>query len=405
MKKILIVGGGASGIMAALEVKDETNYVAIYEKKERIGKKLLSTGNGRCNFTNAFMGKDFYYCDNPDFVEDILNEFGHNDLLKYFHSLGLLYKEKNGYFYPVSDQASSVLDCLRFNLKEKEIDIHTETEVTKIVSFSSGYKVFTGQGSAYFDKVIVSCGGMAGLSKNETSNGYKLLKELGHTQTKLYPSLTKLYCEGLNFKALAGVKSECRLSLLNNDSLQMEAEGEVLFADYGLSGIVTFQISHRAAELLDNGGRVTCRLDLLPGITSDDFVSFLNEKYLLHCEDTLEEFMAGIHNKKLCTEILKSMGLSLNSMVKNLDKTYLIKCFMKLKVLEVKVLKSGDFLNSQVTGGGIKTSEVTKNLESKLCPGLFITGELLDVDGLCGGYNLQWAFSTGILAGRAARKE
>ena len=404
MKKILVIGGGASGITAALEAKDENNYVAIYEKKDRIGKKLLSTGNGRCNFTNANMGKDFYYCDNPDFVEDILNEFGHRDLVLYFYSLGLLSKERNGYFYPVSDQASSVLDCLRFNLKEKEIDVHTDTEVTEIVPFSSGYKVFAGQKSTYFDKVIVSCGGMAGLSK-ETCNGYKLLKNLGHSQTKLYPSLTRLYCEGLNFKALAGVKSECRLSLLHDASLEMEADGEVLFADYGISGIVTFQISHRASVLLDKGGKVNCRLDLLPGISSDEFAIFLTEKYLLHGEDSLEEFMAGIHNKKLCTEIVKSVGLSLNAAIKDLEKSDLIKCFLKLKALEVKVVKIGDFSNAQVTGGGIQTSEVTKNLESKLCPGLFITGELLDVDGLCGGYNLQWAFSTGILAGRAARNE
>ncbi len=402
MKKILVIGGGASGIMAALEAKDENNYVAVYEKKDRIGKKLLSTGNGRCNFTNAFMGKDHYYCDNPDFVEDILNEFGQRDLLLYFYSLGLLSKERNGYFYPVSEQASSVLDCLRFNLKEKEIDIHTDTEVTKIVSFSSGYKIFTGNSSTYFDRVIVSTGGMAGLSK-ETCNGYKLLEELGHHTTKLYPALTRLYCDGLNFKALSGVKSECRLSLLYNDSLEMEADGEVLFADYGISGIVTFQISHKAAKLLDGGGKVSCLIDLLPGISSDDFVNFLNEKYLLHDEDSLEEFMAGIHNKKLCMEIVKSFGLNPNVTIKDLDKSALINCFMKLKALEVNVSRVGDFSNAQVTGGGIKTSYVTKNLESKLCHGLFITGELLDVDGLCGGYNLQWAFSTGVIAGRAAR--
>lgn len=403
MNSIAIIGGGASGVVAALEAANNGCKVTIFEKKDKLLKKLLVTGNGRCNFTNKDMSEDFYYCDDPEFIKSVYSKFGHKDLLNYFTGLGLLIKEKNGYFYPASEQASSVYDLLLYALKEHNIEIKTETNVNSIDIKKDKYLLSFDQGaSRSFDKVIVSCGGKAGLTKNEEANGYDLLKVLGHKITRLYPSLTRIKCDGKFFKNISGVRSDCTMTVFSGENLIMAQSGEVLFTDEGISGIVTFQLSHCVAELLDKKNSVFINIDLLPGITEEALKNFVISKQLLHGELTLEEFFAGFHNRKLNYEILKRCDADLNAKIKEFDSESLFELVLSYKFFGVNAKEVSGFANAQVTGGGIPTGEVTEYLESRYNKDLFITGELLDVDGLCGGYNLQWAFSTGIIAGRKA---
>lgn len=405
MRRIGIVGGGASGIVAAIEAANNGANVVVFEKKDRIGKKILVTGNGRCNFSNLNMSKDFYYTDDDSFVEKVLNSFGNEELISYFTAMGLLIRDKNKYLYPACEQASAVLDLLRCELKEKNVEIITDAEVVSISKKEDEFVVKTADNSKYyFDFCILATGGMAGLSKNEKCNGYDLAKKMGHSVSKLYPSLTQINCEGLNFKSVSGVKSECILYVFGNEELQMSQSGEVLFTDSGISGIVSFQVSHLVAECLDAGIDIDIVLDLLPGFTKENIESFITSKILLHSDLTLEEFFVGFLNKKLNIEIIKLSGLKPSMKVCNVDKQAIINAVLLMKELPVRAISVNGFDKAQVTGGGIPTNEVDCSFASQKCNGLYITGELINVDGVCGGYNLQWAFSSGIIAGRAASK-
>ncbi len=403
MKKIGIVGGGASGIMAAITAAENGASVVLFERKDKIGKKILVTGNGRCNFSNANLSEGCYYTDDSLFVKNVLNRFDNDDLCSFFKGLGMLIKDKNGYFYPACEQASTVLDVLRFALKEEGVKEVTDAYVTDIKKNGDEYIVVTENGEKYsFDNVILSTGGKAGIGKKEYANGYDLLKSLGHSVTKLYPALTQIKCSGYNFKAVAGVRSDCTLSVYENKEQIMAQAGEILFTDYGISGIVSFQISHCVAKLLDGNSKISLVIDMLPGIEKDTLSQFVMSKKLLHENLTVSEFFTGFLNKKLNNELIKDLKLNPNELIKNIDSDYLIKVFSVMKCFVVYPTGVNDFDQAQVTGGGIPTSELTCDLESKFNKGLYITGELIDVDGICGGYNLQWAFSTGRIAGKYA---
>lgn len=405
MIKIGIIGGGASGIMAAIKAANEGALVTILERKESIGKKLLVTGNGRCNFTNKNMSSSCYYTDDVEFVTNTLDKFSKDDLLSFFKLAGVLCKEKNGYYYPASEQASTILDALKNELSEREVKIVTGCDVVNIEKLTSCFKVTDSDNNTYyFDKLIVSTGGKAGLSKNERANGYSLLKTLGVNSTKTCPALTSLTCKGFDFKKISGVRSECCVTLYENESEIMKDYGEVLFNDTGISGIVTFQLSHAALEGVNQGKNVTVWLDLLPGLDADSLKAFINAKVLLHPEQNLNDFISGFHNKKLCLELLNVFGLDKDIKVCNIAFEKICDCILALKNLKFEVSREASYDKAQVTGGGILLSEISSSFEVKSVKGLYVTGELLNVDGLCGGYNLQWAFSSGYIAGENAAK-
>ena len=305
MKKVGIIGGGAAGLIAALHAKKNGADVTVFERKDRIGKKILVTGNGRCNFTNAYMKPECYYTDDTSFVGRVLDNFSSADLCMFFTGLGLLIKNKNGYFYPACEQASAVLDVLRNAIDETDISVKTDCFVIGVKALDSGYSVITESGETYsFDSVIMACGGKSGLPAKENANGYDMLKTLDHTVTKLYPALTQIKCEGANFKALSGVRDDCELYLFKDEELIMKQVGEVLFTDYGLSGIVSFQVSHCVAECLDKKSDVSIVLNLLPGFEREDLKNFVMSKLLLHENQSVENFFTGFLNKKLNVEII-----------------------------------------------------------------------------------------------------
>ena len=403
MKKVGIIGGGARGLTAALYAHKNGASVTVFERKDRVGKKILVTGNGRCNFTNEYMKAECYYTDDKDFVERILSLYSKDDLCLFFTGLGLLIKEKNGYYYPACEQASAVLDVIRSALDETDVEIITDSLVTEVNKSKSGFSVKTESGETYsFDSIILATGGKAGIGTKEQANGYDLLKSLGHKVSKLYPALTQIKCEGLNFKGLAGVRSDCELYLFSDENLIMKQTGEVLFTENGLSGIVSFQLSHCVAELLDNKKDARILMNLLPGFDEENLKNFVISKILLHENIAIENFFTGFLNKKLNVEIIKRNGLKPSGKVSDYDRDKIINAVLSMQEVLVKAVGVNGFDKAQVTGGGVPTAELSDTLESKICEGLYITGELMDVDGICGGYNLQWAFSTGAIAGKNA---
>ncbi|MCR5278814.1 MAG: aminoacetone oxidase family FAD-binding enzyme [Lachnospiraceae bacterium] len=406
MKTVGIVGGGASGMMAAIVAAKNGAKVTILEKNDRVGKKILSTGNGRCNFSNLSLSENYYYTDDDGFLKKALNKFNNQDLIFFFTELGLLIKDKNGYLYPACEQASTVLDLLRLALSSRKVEVKTDAKVVSAAKKGNKFKVKTADGSEYeFDSLILSAGGLAGLPEKEKANGYDLCKAFDLKVTKLYPALTQLHCEGMNFKAVSGVKSDCELFLFVNDELVMKQGGEVLFTDYGISGIVSMQVSHYAAECLDAGSKVSVVLDLLPGFDEEALRGFIIPKLLLDEDKTAEEFFTGLLNKKLNTEIIKLNGLKPSEKIGNYSQEEIIKAVLSVKELMLNVTATNGFESAQVTGGGVVTSELSEDLESIDNKGLYVTGELVNVDGICGGYNLQWAFTSGYIAGTAASNE
>lgn len=399
---VAVVGGGASGIMAALQASKSGCAVTIFEKNDRIGKKILATGNGRCNFSNANMSADYYYADNSEFVSAVFDKYTNNDLFFFFKELGLLIKEKNGYYYPYSENASSVLDVLRNALEELEVNIITDACVSNVAKESDHFIISLSDGKIFnFDKVILATGGKAGLSPKDKYNGYDLLRSLNVSISDIFPALTQIKCDELNFKSLAGVRSDCDLAVLKDNEIFFKQAGEILFTDYGISGIVTFQVSHCVGELLNNKDDVSLSLDLLPQISEGDLLQFIHQKSLLHPDSTLIDFLTGIHNKKINFEVIKLAGFRSMDIVSALNTKDLLNIVRIYKHMSCRPIALNGFDKAQVTAGGVYTSELSDSMEVKNVKGLYITGELINVDGLCGGYNLQWAFSTGNIAGSA----
>lgn len=405
MKNVAVIGAGASGMMAAITAAGNKCNVTLFEKNDRVGKKILSTGNGKCNFTNALLGVDKYYCDDIDKVSLALSKFGNNDLISFFQRLGMLVKEKNGYYYPLSEQASTVLDVLRAEIDYLNIKTITGEEVISIDPNKYGFTLRTSANTNYkFDKVIVAGGGKSGLGKNESNCCYDILKSLGHSIRPLLPALTqiKASADKVSFPALKGVRVESVLSVLDEDEIITKSSGELLFTENGISGIVSFQLSHLIGLYELTKKTVAIEIDFMPGIDKADLEAFFCSKKLLSESSDLQSFMIGILNKKLNVELIKYCGLSPSMPINNMKEEDYNRIIDAIKHFRINCNGVNDFSSSQVTAGGIPLEELDDNFQSRIIKGLYIVGELTDVDGLCGGYNLQWAFTSGHIAGENA---
>ena len=386
---ILIIGGGASGMMAALTAsRDPSNRVLLAERQARLGRKLLATGNGRCNLTNQNMDLRHYYGENKDFCAYALKHFDPKATLAFFRSLGLLtVTEPSGRVYPYSDSANSVLDVLRLPLEQREnVELLTGREILSLRRRGGTFVAGTEAGELTADRVIVCAGGLAGSKLGGTEMGYKLLASLGHSRTRLYPSLVQLKTETGLVRSLKGVRCE---ALVKYGSLVKR--GELQFTDYGVSGPVIFELSRGAL-----GGEL--EIDFLPDLKEGEVLELLESRCKTMPELKAEDLLTGIVHNRLGRTLLRACGISLEQpcrSVYSLDRVANI-----CKSLTLTVLGTTGMDQAQVTAGGIRTEEFDpETLESRLCPGLYAAGEVLDIDGDCGGYNLQWAWSSGRLAG------
>ena len=398
MNQVVIIGGGASGLMAALTAAENPeNRVILLERQQRIGRKLLATGNGRCNLTNTGAAPANYHGEQAAFAVPALEKFTPWDTLDFFHGLGLLtVEEYGGRVYPLSNAANSVLDVLRFALEKAGVELRCACSARQIWRQGTGYAVLTDAGTLEADRLIVACGGAAGAKLGGVMDGYELLKPLGHKRTALRPSLTQIQTEPDYPRALKGVRAQAHVRLTAGEELLGESRGELQFTETGVSGPAAFDLSRLAAA---NGDGLTLHADFLP-VGADAFALLCARRETFPDQPASELFTGMLHNR-LGRMLVRYAGLEASRPLGSLTDKELRRAARACTDFTLSVTGTEGFDNAQVTAGGIRTAGFNpETLESWFMPGLFVCGELLDVDGDCGGYNLQWAWASGRLAGR-----
>ncbi|MBS7008048.1 NAD(P)/FAD-dependent oxidoreductase [Anaerostipes sp.] len=395
---VIIAGGGASGMTAAITAAHRGCSVLVLERMDKLGKKILATGNGRCNLTNSFLDQDCYRGEKPGFPYSMLEEFGAEQTLDFFQSMGMLASDVEGYYYPASMQAATVVDTLAGRMKSLGIDVKTGAEVEEIKKVRETFHVKCGKDRYQGRNIILAAGGMAQEKLGSNGSGYRLAKSLGHTVTDLFPALVALESSEPFFKHLAGVRNVCSLSVYVNGQKTVSQEGEVQFTKYGISGIPVFQVSRYAIDALRKKKKVEVILNLMPEqITLKEMMDYFRK---VGSYKTAEEFLWGFMNKKLAFTVLSRLKIHPETSVKDLGQKEMRQIRTMIQKFTVPVSGYKGFDMAQVTAGGVSVREVVEGtLESKIHRGLYFTGEILDVDGTCGGYNLQWAFTSGYIAG------
>lgn len=408
-RKVAVVGGGAAGMMAAVQAAYAGARVTVYERNDRVGKKILSTGNGKCNFSNEDMRAACYYGSGAGYVDGFYKQFGVAETKTFFRELGMRIKDRNGYLYPASEQATTVLDVLRYEMERLGIEICAGCRVTGIDGPGNpGYRLMLEtETAAYkkrtYDAVILACGGRAAPKTGSDGTGLAMAKRLGHRIVPTVPALTALRCGETFWKQVAGVRCEARLMLYIDGNGVSSVQGELQLTDYGISGIPVFQFSRIAAYALQEGRTVTVKIDLMPDPgAADTQEAFWAQRWERQKGQSMEQFVTGTVNKKVGLLLLKLAGIRETETVCEIEGARRRKLEQLFHAFEVTVKGTNSFEQAQVCAGGVDFAEVTDRLESVRRPGLFFAGEILDIDGICGGYNLQWAWSSGAVAGRAA---
>lgn len=397
--KVLVIGGGASGMMAALTAaEDPANQVILLERQSRVGRKLLATGNGRCNLSNLHADVSHYHGNAPEFAKHALSFFPVEDTLAFFRTLGLLtVTEPSGKVYPFSDQANSVVDVLRFALEQRGVDVRCGCEVLTLGKKARGYQAKTETESFYGDKLILACGGAAGGKLGGTDWGYKLLRSMGHSVTDLRPSLVQIKTDTTLTRGLKGIRADARITLKRNGQIAAQNTGEVQFTDFGISGPAIFELSRQ----MESGGEQVLLLDLLQPWPEAELRQILSARQQEFAQLPGEELLTGILHNRLGKVVLRCSGTNIPPSIKDYAAADLDRIVKTAKYFPMTVTGVMGLEQAQVTAGGVLTSEFRPDtMESRIHPGLFATGEVLDIDGDCGGYNLQWAWSSGRLAGK-----
>lgn len=398
---IAVIGAGAAGMMAAITAASGGGRVVIYEKNERVGKKLLATGNGKCNLSNMDMDITHYYTGHPELAGRILSQFTVLDTIAFFNHIGMIIREKNGYLYPFSEQASTVLDILRLRLEDLSVKVHCKCEITSVERVTGGkLMVRAGDCGGTYDSVIVACGSRASLKKAEGFSGYHLAAAMGHGFVPVVPALVQLRCREEFLKALAGVRCQALLTLMTDGISGQQERGELQFTEYGISGIPVFQFSRQAAYALLEKRTVAVNVDFFPDHDETAYAEFIGERYRSGADKTLADFLLGMTNKKINQIMIRLNGCKGTDVVSSLSAPKVEQILWNYKKLRLQITAVNSFEHAQVCAGGIPLHELSDNLESLLVPHLYFVGEMLDVDGRCGGYNLQWAWSSGFVAGR-----
>ena len=396
-QQIIIIGAGASGLAAGITAAREGASVTIMEHTARPGKKLLSTGNGKCNITNLQFPKDVYRGNQPDFVFPALHTVTVSQTMDFFKDLGIVLTERNGYVYPNSGQASTVLEAMLFELEHLGVRIVTECPVKEI---KKDLTVITDHGKQRYDRIILAAGSMAAPKTGSDGSGYSLARKLGHHIIEPLPALVQLRCKEKWYKQAAGVRTDALVTLKIDGKTTSSDRGELQITDYGISGIPVFQISRYAARALAEGKHAAAQLDFLPEFSPTDLEQLLFTRHRQFGYRPAEEFLHGVLNSKLAKILLKEAGIGRESWVKEITEKEIKNLVHCIKELKTVIVSTNSFDQAQVCSGGVDTREVDPvTMESRLIRGLYFSGEILDVDGICGGYNLQWAWSSGITAG------
>lgn len=404
MKKIVVIGGGVSGLIAAIHAKNKNNRVIILERNNTCGKKILVTGNGKCNYSNSNQDINHYHSSSSDNLESIINQVNISAFLNFYKSIGIIPKVKNGYYYPYSNQAVTVQQALLRKVSELDIDIKTSTYVDDIAVNGNSFKVKTNNGIIDADIVIIACGGKSYSKLGTDGNGYQLLKKLGHNIIPVVPALTQIKVFE-NIKDLAGVRSEVSITLIEDDKNIKSEIGEVQFTDYGISGICSMQLSKYISYGIMGKKCEKIVINFVSDIakSKEEFIRFIESNNWLDFE--VGSLLDSLLNYKVTNYILKETKIAGNVKIKNLSDDEIEILVNYLINFTLTATGTNTFDNSQVSAGGVDLKEMDlTTMESKIIPNLYIVGEIVDVDGDCGGYNITFASISGMLAGMEVNK-
>lgn len=398
---LIILGGGSSGMLAAIKANSLGINVAIVEGTDRVGKKLLTTGNGRCNITNKYACDERYHSNNENFFSYAINTYGVKSTIEFFNSLGLPLVELDyGKMYPMSLQASSVIDVLRMTLEEREIPIHLNTKI-KSIEHTKNFKLISSNNEEFVCKHLLVCtGGKSYPRTGSDGSAYSMCEKLGHSIIKPLPGIVQVKLNYTRLKALSGVRFQGRATMLDGTKVLRVEDGEILFTDYGISGPPILQLSRLASKASEQNKTLTLSVDLMPDYNKDELIDFLEVKFATFPTRSIHDNLIGVINKKIIPVILKECDIyDIHALTCDVDYNERNKLYSNLKGWNFIVSGTNSFDNAQVTLGGVNTKEVdNKTLESKLVPNLHFCGEILDVDGDCGGFNLQWCWSSAMAA-------
>lgn len=402
MYDVIIIGAGASGLMAAATAASKGARVALLEHKDDIGKKILATGNGRCNFTNTDMSVNKFH-GSKALIKNGLSQFNYSDTICFFKELGIPAYDNAGYIYPNSRQAASVVAAFRMELMRLHVDVKTGINITDIkpADDRTGYCIQTDKGSFKSKRLIIACGLTASPKLGSDGSLFRQIEALGHHIQKPLPALCGFSCDGLNFKKITGVRCDATVASVIDGQMTEQNTGELQLADYGISGIPVFQISSLMSRALNKGQKVEVIIDFLPAFSDDELNGYIKDRSITTTDNrSLNEMLNGLLNNKLLLELIHKSGVSPDKKGRLLTDDDCKSLTRSIKHTAVSVKKPRGVEFAQVCAGGIYTKEIdVRTLESKIHPGLYFCGELLDVDGICGGYNLQWAWTSGYIAG------
>lgn len=403
---ICIIGGGPAGMMAAIFAAKSNSKlnIDIFESNERLGKKILATGNGRCNFTNRNMDIENFHGRDNSFAKFAIETFDNLDVIEFFENLGIYpYIDDRDRVYPNSLQASSILDVLRFELKRLGIKEITNNRVRKIIPKNKGFIIKTDNNSFKYDKVLLAGGGNAMPKSGSDGNAYRLARELGHKVFEPLPTIVQLNTDSPYSKSLDGVKIISRINLTDESGNIIKTEfGDILFTRYGLSGPTILDLSRTAIERLKENRPSYLQVNLVGDLNREEIENIIYERKEKLFYKSIREALIGLINKRLIVPLLKYCNIEFEKEISKLNSQEL-KCLIDgLFAFKSKVTGSQGFGQAQSTNGGISTKEICdKTMESKLVSNLYLAGEIIDIDGDCGGYNLQWAWSSGYIAGKS----
>lgn len=413
-RHVIVVGGGASGLAAAIAASREGSRVTVLEHNDRVGKKILVTGNGKCNMTNRNMGSEHFRSENPGFVEQILWKYPTETILRFFEELGIYPTERNGYVYPASGQAASVLDVLRMELAYRGVEVETGVHaecVKRRGEVLTVEAVCRGEDACGVEKrwtyqahrVILACGSLAGNHTGNDGSGYRMAEQMGHRIVTPLPALVQLRSAGTFLKQWAGVRTEAAVRLWSDGTCMAADRGEVQLTDYGISGIPVFQVSRFAAAALNEGKTVLARLDFFPEMTRKELYRCMEQRFENCPYKSLDDMTVGLLNKKLASVLVREAGLDGRSSWGHLSKAQKYHLCEMMDDFPLPIHGTNAFAQAQVCMGGVDTREINpKTMESKKMQGVYFAGELMDADGICGGYNLHFAWATGLAAGKHA---
>ena len=399
---VAVIGAGAAGTIAAIEAAKKNKTILI-DRNHKVGKKIYATGNGKCNYTNNKITLNNYHGDNIQFAEYSLNNFDNIKTIEYFKNAGVLSKDIDGRVYPVTEESASVVESLEFLLNENNVDLLLGYKIYSIEINDDIFIISSNHKKIKSKKLIISTGGKSSPNHGSDGSMFEILENLGHSSTILKPALVQIETNNKFSKEVKGVRIKGKITLKHRNKDIVSDIGEIMFTDYGLSGIPVMQISHFVHKFLDKSEKIFASVDFFPEIIKDDLENILYKRKKDLKDRKIKDFLKGLIHSKLINMVLIKSGIKNHNSpsFKLTDKD--IKSLSKnLKDLSFFITKTKSWKNSQVTFGGIKTEEINgKTMESKIIKNLFFAGEIIDISGDCGGYNLQWAWSSGYIAGRS----